>query len=81
MGKCSSRTYFTDEEINKHNSLHILWVLVGNKVYDITKINYTHIGPPNILLEHAGKDVSKHYKYHIKSEWNKYLIGYKLSKN
>ena len=48
---------FTDlEEILQHNTKESLWLLIHNKVYDVT--NFKHPGGKQILLQNAGQDAS-----------------------
>ncbi len=35
---------FTLEEISKHNSENDLWIVINNKVYDLTKFAKVHPG-------------------------------------
>ena len=44
---------FTDlNEIFEHNTKDSLWLLIDNKVYDVT--NFKHPGGKQILLQNAG---------------------------
>lgn len=48
---------FTDlSEILQHNTKDSIWLLIHNKVYDVT--NFKHPGGKQILLQNAGQDAS-----------------------
>ena len=46
------------EEIEKHSSATDLWVVIQDKVYDLTSYVNEHPGGPLILQKHAGKIAS-----------------------
>ncbi|MFH0830935.1 MAG: cytochrome b5-like heme/steroid binding domain-containing protein, partial [Parcubacteria group bacterium] len=50
------------EEIGKHNSAKSCWIVVKNKVYDVTKYAPEHPGGPQWILDWAGKDASEAFK-------------------
>ncbi|KAL1954133.1 hypothetical protein VTO42DRAFT_1713 [Malbranchea cinnamomea] len=53
------------EEVAAHNKDGDLWIIVDDKVYDLSKFQDEHPGGKKILLGVAGKDASKKYrKYH-----------------
>jgi len=45
---------YTWEEIAKHRSAKSLWVVVHDKIYDVTKFMEEHPGGEEVLLEQAG---------------------------
>jgi alkylation response protein AidB-like acyl-CoA dehydrogenase/predicted heme/steroid binding protein len=56
---------FTVEEIAKHNSDNDCWIIVENKVYDVTKFLGEHPGGKKILAKMGGMDATKEFhKYH-----------------
>ena len=61
-----NKTYYTKQEVSKHNKENDIWVTYHNKVYDITKFIEYHPGGKEKILEAAGKS--------IKPYWNKYPI-------
>ena len=80
MGISLTKKYYTDAEIQRHTTIDSCWVVMGNKVYDITNLLDIHSGESNMLLKEAGMDVTLNYKYHSKKskkKWKDYLIGYK----
>jgi len=59
-----SRT-FTKEEVSGHSSEGDAWIIIHNKVYDVTKFAASHPGGKKILLNKAGKDASAEFdKFH-----------------
>lgn len=77
------RIYYTREEISKHNNENSLWIVAGNKVFDITSFykQQTHPGGCYPLQKRAGGsiDSAPDLKFHSKKTrklWNNYLIGY-----
>lgn len=47
---------FTRSEVAEHNSNGSCWVIIGNRVYDVTKFLDEHPGGCEVLLEKAGED-------------------------
>jgi cytochrome b involved in lipid metabolism len=77
------KIYYTHDEISKHTSIKSVWIVAGNKVYDITSFlkNNKHPGGSMCILECSSKmkDCLADYKMHTKSGkhlWKQYLIGY-----
>ena len=51
---------FTDlNEIFEHNTKESLWLLIHNKVYDVT--NFKHPGGKQIFIQNAGQDASTQF--------------------
>lgn len=46
---------FTRQEIEKHNTEQDCWLVVDNKVYDVTSVLAWHPGGKAAVLGHAGK--------------------------
>ncbi|KAI9062568.1 hypothetical protein FKP32DRAFT_806572 [Trametes sanguinea] len=46
---------FSLEEIAKHNKLDDAWIILDNKVYDVTSVFSWHPGGPRAMLLYAGK--------------------------
>lgn len=53
-----AKTYHTVEEVSKHNKREDCWIIVDNRVYDITKYIDEHPGGDTIL-NNAGADSSE----------------------
>jgi len=69
---------FTPKEISAlHSTKKSLWVIVNDKVYDITSILKTHPGGQKILVENAGKDCTELFNKarHNENVLDKYYIG------
>lgn len=43
------------EEVAKHNSRKSCWIIINDKIYDLTGYLDSHPGGSDILLKHAGK--------------------------
>ncbi|CAL8087799.1 unnamed protein product [Calicophoron daubneyi] len=70
----------TITEVNKHNKPEDLWVVIHNKVYDLTKFRLEHPGGSEVLEGQAGKCASKAFdevKHSFRARmWMKrYCIG------
>ncbi|KAN0028602.1 hypothetical protein ACTFIV_010448 [Dictyostelium citrinum] len=60
----NQNNWFSLEEIAMHNSLDSCWMIIHNKVYDITKYINRHPGGKNALLRFAGKDGTENVQFH-----------------
>ena len=49
------------EELEQNNSEKNLWLLINNKIYDLTKYQYKHPGSDVILQDVAGKDATQDF--------------------
>jgi delta8-fatty-acid desaturase len=69
------------EEVLQHNLQTDCWIIVYNKVYDITPFLLQHPGGADVLMSRAGEDATsffhaKHGNQHsIRKMLNTYLIG------
>uniref|UniRef100_A0A1B0BNV7 Cytochrome b5 n=1 Tax=Glossina palpalis gambiensis TaxID=67801 RepID=A0A1B0BNV7_9MUSC len=48
-------------EVKEHNKASDLWVVIENKVYDLTKFRDEHPGGEEVLIEVAGRDATKDF--------------------
>ncbi|XP_054439759.1 cytochrome b5 [Pteronotus mesoamericanus] len=55
-------TYYTLEEIKKHNHSKSTWLILHNKVYDVTKFLEEHPGGEEVLREQAGGDATENFE-------------------
>ncbi|CAO3625232.1 unnamed protein product [Cunninghamella blakesleeana] len=53
---------YTLAQVNEHQSKGDLWLVVHNKVYDITKFVLEHPGGEEVLLDEAGKDATESFE-------------------
>ncbi|TPP66819.1 Cytochrome-b5 reductase [Fasciola gigantica] len=53
---------FTLEEVRKHNKPEDLWVVIHNKVYDLTNFAKEHPGGNTVLEEQAGGYASEPFE-------------------
>ncbi|KAJ5369898.1 Cytochrome b5 [Penicillium cataractarum] len=71
---------YTLEEVQKHNKADDVWIILHNKVYDITKYLEDHPGGGAILIEVAGTDATEAFEEtghsdEAREELEKYHIG------
>ncbi|KAG2216148.1 hypothetical protein INT45_003774 [Circinella minor] len=57
-----SAQIFSTADVAKHNTKSDLWVVIHNKVYDITKFVQEHPGGEEVLLDEAGKDATEAFE-------------------
>lgn len=50
------------EEVAKHNDGRSTWMVIHNKVYDVTKFLEEHPGGEEVLLEMAGQDGTEQFE-------------------
>ncbi|KAF5199029.1 Pr5-like receptor kinase [Thalictrum thalictroides] len=53
---------FTLAEVSKHNTSKDCWLVINNKVYDVTKFLEDHPGGDEVLLSATGKDATDDFK-------------------
>uniref|UniRef100_A0A8C4SVB6 Cytochrome b5 n=1 Tax=Erpetoichthys calabaricus TaxID=27687 RepID=A0A8C4SVB6_ERPCA len=53
------KAVFTLEEVKKHNVSKNTWVIIHDKVYDVTHFLDEHPGGEEVLLEQAGGDATE----------------------
>ncbi|KAI9469803.1 MAG: cytochrome b5 [Benjaminiella poitrasii] len=53
---------FSLDDVLKHNSKQDLWLVVHDKVYDITEFVLEHPGGEEVLLDEAGKDATEAFE-------------------
>ncbi|KAL1848201.1 hypothetical protein Plec18170_008111 [Paecilomyces lecythidis] len=53
---------YTLEQVQKHNKAGDIWIVLYNKVYDITKYLEDHPGGATILMEVAGTDATEAFE-------------------
>lgn len=61
--KMGDKRVYTMEEVRKHNRENSTkWIVLDNKVYDVTQFLSEHPGGEDILLEHAGTDATEEFE-------------------
>ncbi|XP_036391267.1 cytochrome b5 [Megalops cyprinoides] len=58
----SNVKYYTLEEIKHHNMSKDTWLIIHDKVYDITSFLEEHPGGEEVLLEQAGADATESFE-------------------
>ncbi|XP_061101096.1 cytochrome b5-like [Conger conger] len=58
----SNVKYYTIEEIKLHNMSKDTWLIIHDKVYDITSFLEEHPGGEEVLLEQAGADATESFE-------------------
>ncbi|KAE9421591.1 hypothetical protein Angca_004750 [Angiostrongylus cantonensis] len=53
---------FTRSQVMEHNNNASTWIVIGNKVYDVTKFLDEHPGGCEVLLEQAGQDATEAFE-------------------
>ncbi|XP_043500055.1 cytochrome b5-like isoform X1 [Polistes fuscatus] len=52
----STIKYYTRAEVAKYNTAKSAWIIIHDKVYDVTNFVKQHPGGEEVVLEHAGRD-------------------------
>ncbi|KAL8480774.1 hypothetical protein ACS0TY_026791 [Phlomoides rotata] len=53
---------FTLSEVSEHNTKKDCWLVIGGKVYDVTKFLDDHPGGDEVLLTSTGKDATEDFE-------------------
>ncbi|KAK2584524.1 hypothetical protein KPH14_006894 [Odynerus spinipes] len=61
-GDASTVKYYTRAEVTKHNQTNDVWIIIHNKVYDVTNFLNQHPGGEEVLLEQAGRDATEPFE-------------------
>ncbi|OCT74562.1 cytochrome b5 [Xenopus laevis] len=62
MAEQKKVTYYTLEELKQHDHSKSTWILIHNKVYDVTKFLEEHPGGEEVLREQAGGDATETFE-------------------
>lgn len=60
MSECVQ--YYSLEEIKKHNNSKSTWIILHNRVYDVTTFLEQHPGGEEVLREQAGGDATETFE-------------------
>lgn len=71
---------FSRDEVADHCEIHSCWIIVCDKVYDVTNFTREHPGGLDVIMEYAGSDATMAFmdKGHSKDAWmilSGYYIG------
>ncbi|KAG8571379.1 hypothetical protein GDO81_011621 [Engystomops pustulosus] len=58
----ADKKYYTLDEIQKHNHSKSTWIIIHNKVYDVTRFLEEHPGGEEVLREQAGGDATETFE-------------------
>ncbi|KAI6162304.1 FMN-dependent dehydrogenase-domain-containing protein [Pisolithus thermaeus] len=65
---------FTLAQVAEHNNTSSCWVIIRNKVYDVTDFIFNHPGGPQVIMDYAGKDATTAFvPIHPSDTLDKYL--------
>lgn len=71
----SSGLKFTHEEVSKHNEIEDCWVIIEDRVYDVTSFLEHHPGGYDVILDCAGSDATESFFNFGHSDYAERLIG------
>ena len=55
----SNGTNYTQTEVAKHNQPSDCWLIINNRVYDVTNYLGMHPGGPDIIAQYCGADATQ----------------------
>ncbi|EDO40543.1 predicted protein [Nematostella vectensis] len=80
MADNEDKKLYTFDEVKNHNKAGGCWLVIHNKVFDVTKFLDEHPGGEEVLLEQAGGDASESFEdvghsSDARELMNEYCIG------
>lgn len=71
---------YTLEEVSWHDNRHDCWIVIQDKIYDITSLMSGHPGGYDVLLEQAGRDATWAFRgvghsIDALEQMDEYLVG------
>jgi cytochrome b involved in lipid metabolism len=81
IGVLADLPTFTLEEVQLHNTAESMYIIAGDRVYDVTSLIDNHPGGNGALFKRAGAngDCTIDYNFHSKKarkQWQERLVGY-----
>ena len=81
MSQTNELPYYTVDEVSEHDNEDDCWIIINDKVYDVTPYIDSHPGGKGLVEKTAGKDATN--AFYVESEHSdtargllvKYLIG------
>lgn len=65
---------FTLAQVAEHDNTSSCWVIIRNKVYDVTDFIFNHPGGPQVIMDYAGQDATAAFvPIHPSDTLDKYL--------
>ncbi|WOH04628.1 hypothetical protein DCAR_0624039 [Daucus carota subsp. sativus] len=61
MSSTTEAKLLTYQDISTHNNKSDCWLIISNKVYDVTPFLYEHPGGEDIILKATGRDATEDY--------------------
>uniref|UniRef100_A0A182M758 Cytochrome b5 heme-binding domain-containing protein n=1 Tax=Anopheles culicifacies TaxID=139723 RepID=A0A182M758_9DIPT len=67
-------------EVSQHNKQDDVWMVIHDKVYDVTKFLNEHPGGEEVLIEYAGKEATTEFddvghSTDAKEQMKQFLVG------
>ena len=79
LEKNEEKKFYTYEEVYEHKTEKDLWIVVEQKVYDLSKWIEKHPGGPLPLMAMAGQESTDAFLgYHTKDVYEKYLPSFQI---
>lgn len=67
--------YISRNEVKKHNKKSDCWIILNNKVFNVTSFLSEHPGGSDIILKRAGEDATQDFLDAYHSDVAKTLVG------
>ncbi|CAM6098804.1 unnamed protein product [Calypogeia fissa] len=78
LNDSSTGNFFTAEIVAEHNTVDDCWIIINDKVYDVTQFGKDHPGGP-VIFTQAGRDGTDYFRvFHSAKAWTylqEYYIG------
>ena len=57
-GSCSGLSEIPLDEVARHDTYQDCWVVIYDRVYDVTSFLHSHPGGQDVIMDHAGRDAT-----------------------